>query len=879
MPFDEAQYVQDFIKKLRGARTLPDDLLPRYAITLPAREEEIAARVRGVRAYWNKSYQGKSTAAQVARMCRAEDERLRDKYGPAMETLGWWEQRRSERQSAAQAKIVNLADDLRQRYGALGVVTSAVVERFAAKLDLTGAESAQAVQQAGLSVVEAVPLPESEPIRSFPALVKAMAECAAGSVPELVHPGAGEFSLVERYACARHPAKRLDVAAVDNQIAEADKRGVSATEDARRAALKILRRALKEGVDLRELALYHLVTIAREFDGTSPRFAAEALRKTGLSPKDAAVIAVVLAEQTSAAGTAGLGQVRNLLADGRLAEAAQAAQGLAEEAGRAEALQEVAEAQGQLGALLTEAAAAHQAGDEARAVAALRKAALISAEDAEAALRAIPLAPPAELSAVGTGSTVRLTWQRGPGHQETTTYAVARAEQRPPASAADGLAVSSGSATSCSDAQAPIARTLRYGVFATEDGRPGSPPATVSVMLLPPVTQLRADIGPASISLSWSAHPAAHGVRVVRRTAGQPPVPVPVTGNGCHLEDLAEGQPQHFEVTVLYSGLDGGELCSPAEHLEATPRSAAQPIARLRVRPVEVGGAARLRVSWTPPDHSEVQIRRAGAPPAWKLGDQVSAAEMTGYGHEVTGRRLTARAEVSLEAEVPLGVHYLVPFSAGGTGIVVGESVAVGVTEPVRRLVATPFAAHATVSWEWPPGAQLAEVSWALGDEADSVVIGQAQYRSDGGARVPLGAVPCTVEVRALILAGEVSYASPPVQVVIDAVVAAAIAYTISGLPAVGPFGGRSKKIIFTSAEGCENVRVRLVASPGRVMPTSAAAGVTLLDATLTLAPGRPAEHHVSVPRALKRPYWVRCFLLAGQARLIDPPISVLKEA
>ena len=63
----------------------------------------------------------------------------------------------------------------------------------------------------------------------------------------------------------------------------------------------------------------------------------------------------------------------------------------------------------------------------------------------------------------------------------------------------------------------------------------------------------------------------------------------------------------------------------------------------------------------------------------------------------------------------------------------------VGVLDPVRHLVVTPFATYATVSWEWPPTAELAELSWTVDDSADIVVIGQAQYRSQGGARVPLG--------------------------------------------------------------------------------------------------------------------------------------------
>ena len=62
-------------------------------------------------------------------------------------------------------------------------------------------------------------------------------------MPELVHPGAGPFKLVERYVCLADPAKRLDAVAVEAQSTEAEKRGISATENARRSALKILRKA------------------------------------------------------------------------------------------------------------------------------------------------------------------------------------------------------------------------------------------------------------------------------------------------------------------------------------------------------------------------------------------------------------------------------------------------------------------------------------------------------------------------------------------------------------------------------------------------------------------------------------------------------------
>ena len=355
-------------------------------------------------------------------------------------------------------------------------------------------------------------------------------------------------------------------------------------------------------------------------------------------------------------------------------------------------------------------------------------------------------------------------------------------------------------------------------------------------------------------------------------------MPLPVTGSSVVVDGLTPGQSQHFEVTAIYRALDGTALRSPAEHLDVTPRSEAKPIPELRAQPLESEGAARIRVSWASVDSSEIHIRRSGTQPAWKLGTRVSTQDMAHFGHELTGRQVRGRNEVSMEAAIPAGVHYLVPFSIGGTGIVVGAVAAVGITEPVRHLMVTPFAEHATVSWEWPPGAQLAQVSWKIGSDADSFVIGEAQYRSSGGVRVPLGAEPCTVEIRALIQAGVVPFTSAPARIVIDKTVDIPIAYTLSGPPALGPFGGRSKKLVFSAAEGCQDVQVRLIAATGRIIPTTVTSGVSLLDATLTLAPGQVAEHHVTVPRSIKRPYWMRCFIVAGRARLIDPPISDLRE-
>lgn len=129
-----------------------------------------------------------------------------------------------------------------------------------------------------------------------------------------------------------------------------------------------------------------------------------------------------------------------------------------------------------------------------------------------------------------------------------------------------------------------------------------------------------------------------------------------------------------------------------------------------------------------------------------------------------------------------------------------------------------------------------------------------------------------------MIQVGREYFRSLPVKKAVEAAADVEIRYTVSAGPSLGPFGGRSKRVVFSCTEGCQGVQVRMIALPGRVMPTRAEGGVVLLDTTLALPPGISVERQVTVPRAVKRPYWVRCFVVGGRARLIDPPIASLKE-
>lgn len=879
LPFDETEYREEFLKKHRGARGAPGDLMARYAITLPATDAQIAEQVRTVRAYWNKVYNGKSNIAQVAKLCRAEDERLKAEHGATMETRAWWQARQSDAQQAAEGSIAAMADDLRRGFEKLGVVTSARLGQFAAKLSLTTAQANQAAQRAGLAVIDGVALPAAEPIGNFSALAKAMAECAVASVPELVHPGAGTFRLVERYECLADPRKRLDAVAVEAQRTAAEKRGISATEDARRKALTILSQVLRAGVDLRDVALYQMVTIARGSVPLSIDLAAKELREAGLEARDAAIVAVLVAEQGGGSGTAA-NKVPDLLAAGRLREARAAAMSLPADTGmRAEALAQIEAAQQQLDRLIAAAKAALAVPDEARAEALLKDAARIGAEDAATELAAVPLPPPADLRATLEGGAVRLFWRPAPGHDPDTVYAVRRTLQpRPLTAPSEGEPVHRDRGDMCADSRAPVARPVQYAVFALGDGRPSSRPAAVSVTPLPPVSGLAAEVGTATVALRWSAHPDAE-VRVTRTGPGGMPAPVRVTGSGCQVSGLTEGQQQHFEVTAVYRGPDGAELRSAPEHITATPRAQARPVSTLRARPHGSEGAIRVRVTWVPVDNSDMKIMRAEREPTLPFGTTVSVEDMEAVGPEVTGTPIPGGRETGFETELPPGVHRLVPFSVGGAGIVVGKVATVAVTDPVRHLTVTPFADYATVSWEWPTNAQAAEVHWRLDGDEDVRHIDQGQYRSAGGVKVPLGKGPCHVEVRAVITVAGKSFTSPPVSAEISHIVETPIRYRVSNIgPSVGPLGGRKKKVVFTADQPCSGVRVVMVARQGPVMPVSASDGVPILDITLPPRSGVPEEFRATVPGSIRKPFWIRCFVVAGQARLIDPPVTSLKE-
>jgi hypothetical protein len=870
MAFDEKAY-EKFLTPYSRNNSTPGNLLERYAITLPATDAEIAAQLKAVRTYWNKKMVGQTRLARTAKSCKTADDELAKNKD--FETAAWWQGEQRRQDKAARQQIEDLARLLTQDHGALGVVTAAALEKAAGSTGLTTAQAEQAVGLAGLVLIPAsVTLPDAPPISPviFGQLERELADGDAKSVPDLIHPGSGTFRIVAGYECVNDKAKRLDAAAIEAQVKEAGK-NTSRANTARAGALQKLKDAQGRQIDLRDVALYHLMGLIKD---DSPALARQQLEKRDVESKDAAIIVALLAGRAKAVRESGLDRVRTLLEDGQLGEARSLAGTLAGGEVSEQAAQLVTVREQELAALMTRVAEARQRSDEALACTLLRDVERISKEDAERELRTLPLAPPQRPRATGDGPQVQVFWERGTGHDESTVYAVRRTVGRTPTAPTDGADVHHGPGTECADPGAPVATPVQYGVFALAgDGRPASRPVTVEVTALPPVWDLKHEVGIGTVSLSWTAHQDAE-VRVTRAAQGTSQVIVPEAGTGYHVTGLPEGVPQRFEVVAVYRGQGGAELTSQPVRLNLVPRGAAKPNGTLQVTTAESDGRVRATLTWRRIDASDVKILRTHAEPPWPAGTVVSLEQAERAGQLLTGRVDVQGAECTMETDLPGGIHYLTPLSEGGTGIVIGKTRSVAVISPVRNLAFTSFADYATISWEWPENVQLAEVRWRAGEQEDwdFTVLTLAEFQSKG-VKVPLGAGPCKVEVCALIPVGTRHHPSPSASIVVPRVLQAPIRYQVSG----GALTGRSRKVTFSAESPCAGVRVRMIASEGGILPTKPTSGTAVLETTLDLVPDVPVEHKVSIPK-LRRPYWMRCFIIGGPGRLIDPPYKDLKE-
>lgn len=250
MAFDKIVYRDEFLrpKSRQKPLALDDDLLQRYAISLPTTESEIGETLRAVRSFWNSQQNG-TPMYKYAKLCLGDDERLKDSTvgsGPSkrgMLSIEWWEAQKSSQDGAALDRITKLSALLKDANGSFGVITRSYLERCAERVPLEWSQANRAARDAGLEVIEDVPVPDDPPIAQYAALETDLGVAGVPTICELIHPESGPFRIVDRFESVGNPELHLDVAAIADQALEASKKGTTATWDARRSALNILRSA------------------------------------------------------------------------------------------------------------------------------------------------------------------------------------------------------------------------------------------------------------------------------------------------------------------------------------------------------------------------------------------------------------------------------------------------------------------------------------------------------------------------------------------------------------------------------------------------------------------------------------------------------------
>ncbi|GAB3408088.1 fibronectin type III domain-containing protein [Flindersiella endophytica] len=892
MAFDPVRYEQDVLKPLRRRQgKLPDDLLVRYAIEPGMSRDELNAHLRRIRQLWNQKAGGRTGLAQVCQLLLSADEELRRRPGFDLADPAWWQAQVRSRDQQLKPVYERLVADLRSTYGHATLITRDQLNRIAESLPELGAERvSRAAGEVGLRVIDAVELPTDSGLdrTAYRTLQQELAKAGSRTVVELLHPDLTKpFAIAKGFSVDDEPGRRLDPSTLQDRTQRAEAVADSPAARATKSALGILRTGVRAGADLRVIALCHIVDQLRaeRRQGLGEALLVSKATALGVLRDEAALLVASLPAggDDTAAPARGLPQIQDLLNAGSLGDARAVLAAMpTDDPDYAKAKSLVDTAQAELDRLLAGAARAVEQRREEEAERLLDQAARIDSDDEglDRLRQRVPPAPPRDVSAAAAGSVVRLAWQAPLSRAAEVRYRVVRAEGRAPVHDQDGDLVAETSSTHAEDTRAPVARNLRYAVFARVTGRIASRPATSpALVLLPPVTAIDIRARLDQVTGTWQAHSRATEV-LVRRGTGSPPKrpgegkPMPVHGATFTDRDVTEGVEHFYAIAATYRDPSGRQLTSDWTVVSAVPRGAAQPVDDLSVQPLSTGTSTRVLISWS--GAGDVRIRRAEHPPRWQRGDAVSERELAGYGQEVAGMRRVSEGGTTLEADVPIGQYVYSPFAIGGTGAVLGTPVTLGLTSPVTDLRARRAADRVTLTWAWPDGVGMAEVVWTTPEHGrTSRRISRAKYE-ESGCKLDVGPGGGAAQVRAIAVGPHGTAVSPEVTATVEGL-PARLTYTIARPPGRRGWFSRLRVITLTVDRACPGLVVVFVVAPGSVLPMRPEQGDVLHRHEFE--PGSTEQvFEIELPERLRKPYWMRCFVeQPAGVSVADPPVATMK--
>jgi hypothetical protein len=862
MAWERERYRLEVLEPARRAGNIPPaDLFARYGLpNVVSDRAAFDAQVGQALAYW-RELRNKRTYAALATALLAAHAEL-DKSG-ALSPHGFAQQR--ERANREQlARLARLAQAEAGAATHVGPLTVARL-RAAAGGGVSDAQVRKAITDAGVRVVDTLPrLPVQAPPK-YADLARHLNSlglrlCVEVVFGEDVRRGfhvLGEFRLADG---RRLDDKALDAARRRLETLPHSDPGKTATAN----VLAILRAALGRPGQVEALVLWEILERLRPLAASNfvQKVIAGQARELGLVEDDAGVVAAaLLAGDTLEAVQR---QVAEELAGGRLRAAQRLAAGLPP----TDPLREkVTAREAEVTGLVVRADREDAAGRREQAARLLAEAIAMAEDDADLAERLVALPPPPARTATARvdGDHVLVTWEPSPARAGQVRYRVCRGNGRAPASPAEGRTVAASvDQHEVIDAEAPTGTDLYYSVFASRGGRTWSrPAATGAVVFTPEVAEPAVTVHEDAVTATWQSHPGVHSVAVVRGE-GRPPrgdegVPVTASSDGFTDSGLRTGTEYHYRIVACYRSPAGDLRRSAGVTVSAVPSPAPRPVTDLRLR---LGDGVRptVVVSWTPEAYGQVRLVLGTAPPSARPGASVTLQEAARIGMAVTGAHRPDDGRTSVEFTPPPGRHFLTALTVAGRRVVVGGTVEVGLSEPVRDVVAERLHDVVRLSWAWPADAVEALVRWPGGERRFTHRV----YHDEGGVTLTAGPAETTFEVHAVYADGRTA---PPARVTVTAR-PVAVHYRIRR---AGPLHPRQRIIEFTAERPVRLPEVVVVRTTGNLPPDQADEGVPVARVEAQpIAPDAPVTATVELP--VKGTAWLGCFVTPDAGVLLFPP-------
>lgn len=329
-------------------------------------------------------------------------------------------------------------------------------------------------------------------------------------------------------------------------------------------------------------------------------------------------------------------------------------------------------------------------------------------------------------------------------------------------------------------------------------------------------------------------------------------------------------------MTAHYRSRTGAAVASEPAVKDAIPRTEAQPVRSLTVKPmVTQDGVCRIEAQWSRQPAHEVQLWCFPQPPVWSYGTRLSVDALSGKGRQLQGHGADKSAVSTLVAEVPSGLMHYAAVTIDGDDRIIGQVDQLGICEPVGNPRVQRFGEEAVLSWDWPAADYSVRAVWSGPSTSGESTISKTRYESAGGMRIRVGSGRSEIRLATFIDHADGQWQSPIRTVTVEAP-SATVSYQIAWRKKL--FGGASGFNVIITADGKVSGGDLVIGyRADRVMPSSMKRIEEIQRHSLQLGAGESVTYQVSLPK-MPKPYWVRCFLDgAAGSRIVDPSTDDLR--